>query len=359
MGRLPLIRVLPAIASMMLAGCATVGPPRPPSLDLPKPPQDLRASRKGARVLLSWTIPNATTDRETIRNLGPTQICRGTMDLTACGEPVGLVNTPLAGSELSKQKPQGSYADGLPSELESDSDTAFIHYAVQVLNRDGRSAGLSNQVRVPLIHTLPAPRDFQASVAKEGIVISWKGVPVQAESATTQYTYRVYRRPEGAAQAVLAGEAFAGQSDYTFTDTTIEWQKTYYYHAESATLIRQHGSPELAIEGDDTAELKVFADDVFPPAVPSELQAVFSGPGQKPFIDLVWAPVADVDLAGYNVYRRDEAGGEIKLNSELIKTPAYRDEAVASQKQYVYSVSAVDTHGNESVRSEEARENVP
>jgi len=359
MGRLPQILVLPAIASLMLVGCATVGPPRPPSLDLPKPPSDLRASRKGDRVVLIWTIPNATTDREIIRNLGPTQICRSTVELTVCGTPVGQVNTPLAGSELSKPKALDSYTDGLSSELQSDSDTAFINYAVQVLNHDGRSAGLSNQVRVPLIRTLPAPRDFQASVSKEGIAISWKGDSVLSESATTQYTYRIYRRAEGAAQAVLAGEAFAGQSDYTFTDTTIEWQQTYYYHAESVTHIRQHDSPQLAIEGDDTAELKVFADDVFPPAVPSELQAVFSGPGQKPFIDLVWAPVADVDLAGYNVYRRDVGGAEIKLNSELIKTPAYRDEAVASQKQYVYSVSAVDTHGNESVRSEEARENVP
>ena len=57
----------------------------------------------------------------------------------------------------------------------------------------------------------------------------------------------------------------------------------------------------MPIEGDDTPEVKVFANDVFPPAVPSGLQAVFSGPGQKPFIDLVWAPVSDADLAGYNV----------------------------------------------------------
>jgi hypothetical protein len=42
-----------------------------------------------------------------------------------------------------------------------------------------------------------------------------------------------------------------------------------------------------------------------------------------------------------------------------VKTPAYRDEAVASGKRYRYSVSAVDTRGNESARSEEAGETVP
>ena len=47
--------------------------------------------------MLSWAIPNATTDRETIHDLGPTEICRGTADLTACGVPVGQVITPAAG----------------------------------------------------------------------------------------------------------------------------------------------------------------------------------------------------------------------------------------------------------------------
>ena len=115
----------------------------------------------------------------------------------------------------------------------------------------------------------------------------------------------------------------------------------------------------MSIEGDDTPEVKVFADDVFPPAVPSGLQAVFSGPGQQPFIDLIWAPVPDADLDGYNVYRHEEGGTPVKVNSELVKMPAYRDVQVVSGKRYFYSVSAVDLRGNESKRSEEASESVP
>ena len=76
------------------------------------------------------------------------------------------------------------------------------------------------------------------------------------------------------------------------------------------------------------AELKVFAHDVFPPAVPAGLQAVFSGAGQAPFIDLIWAPVTDVDLDGYNVYRHEEGATPVKVNAERLKTPAYRDESV-------------------------------
>ena len=140
---------------------------------------------------------------------------------------------------------------------------------------------------------------------------------------------------------------------------SIEWEKTYYYHVTTLTAIAQPGKAEIQVEGDDSPEVKVFADDVFPPAVPSGLQAVFSGPGQEPFIDLIWAPVTDVDLAGYNVYRHEEGKAPERVNSEPVKTPAYRDKSVAAGKQYFYSISAVDARGNESTRSEEASERVP
>jgi len=99
--------------------------------------------------------------------------------------------------------------------------------------------------------------------------------------------------------------------------------------------------------------------DVFPPAVPAGVQAVFSGPGQQAFIDLIWTPVGDADLAGYNVYRHEAGAAPMKVNAELVRTPGYRDSQVAPGKNYFYSVTAVDERGNESERSEEAEERVP
>src|SRR5271166_5850750 len=122
---------------LMFTACATMGPPRPPSLELPKPPSDLRAVRKGDRVLLTWTAPSVTTDRQTIRNLGPTRICRGLeMKLTQCGVPVGEAAAQKNSSpaQPSKQKVANSYADSLPGQLESDNSSDFITYAVEVLN---------------------------------------------------------------------------------------------------------------------------------------------------------------------------------------------------------------------------------
>lgn len=334
-----------------------MGPPRPPSLDLPKPPADLRALRKGERVTLTWTVPTLTTDRQTARNLGPTRICRGLGSLTQCGTPIGKIPSRLS-SAKSAQKITDSYTDALAPDMQND-PPAFATYAVEVTNPDGRSAGLSNQVRVSLARTLPPPNDFQARVTNRGVVLSWKSeIPAESRQPGVRYEVRVYRRALDAERQTVVGQDPSG-GEQTLTDTTIEWEKTYEYHVATVTIVDQANKPPITLEGDDTPEVTVFADDVFPPAVPSGLQAVFSGPGQKPFIDLVWAPVTDIDLAGYNVYRSEDGTAPIKLNSEPLKTPAYRDSDVVSGKQYEYSVTSIDVRGNESARSEPAREAVP
>src|SRR5258708_3380736 len=293
-------RRLLALAPLLMAACATVGPPRPPSLELPKPPSDLRAVHKGDHVTLTWSIPITTTDRQTVHDPGHTRICRAIeAELTQCGSPDGeVVAKPSPG--VAGKKVTASYVDSLPNQTPNPS--AFLTYAIEVLNPEGRGAGLSNQARVSLARTLPPPHDFSAQVTGQGVVLSWTGSVPPADSA--HYLYRVYRSPEGSSQRTLAGELKVGtEQNLTLTDAGIEWEKTYEYRGEIVTVIAQQGKSDLQIEGDDTAPVKVFAHDVFPPAVPAGLQAVFSGPGQAAFIDLIWAPVTDVGLDGYNLYR--------------------------------------------------------
>src|SRR6202040_902858 len=93
---LPIGKVLTALAaSVVLVGCASMGPPRPPSLELPKPPTDLQAHRKGNKVSLSWTVPTATTDKLRVRHAGATHICRGFEPvLRKCGTAVAEVPPP-------------------------------------------------------------------------------------------------------------------------------------------------------------------------------------------------------------------------------------------------------------------------
>jgi hypothetical protein len=348
-----------------LSGCASIGPPLPPSLELPHPPSDLKATRKGEKVILTWTVPALTTDRQSVRYLGKTQICRSVdAALVSCGVPVGEVAPPvdLASKERPPEKKmQAKFGETLPAELQHRSVSAMATYAVEVLNRAGRGAGLSNQVHVPLAEALPAPENFSAKVTAQGVALAWTGVPLSVSTSDSLHrSYRVYRRADGSSQKILVGEREAGGEDHqSLTDQSFEWEKTYYYHADTLTAIPQTGKPDILIEGDDTPEVRVFAHDIFPPAAPSGVEAVFAGSAQQGFIDLIWTPVTDSDLAGYNIYRREEGSAAVKVNPELAKIPAFRDLQVTSGKRYFYSVSAADVRGNESARSEEAAESVP
>ena len=165
---------------------------------------------------------------------------------------------------------------------------------------------------------------------------------------------------EGSQQSNLVGETPLGNgAPGSVADSVIVWEKTYEYRAETVTMLSPEktmppNNPETQIEGDDTPEIKVFTHDVFPPTVPTGLQAAASGPGQKTFIDLVWAPGTDADLDGYNVYRHHGSAAPERINTALVKSPAYRDEAVAPGNQYSYSVSAVDAYAaTRSARSDE------
>lgn len=356
------------LATALLAGCGAPGIPIPPSLELAKPVTDLRAVRKGDKVYLAWSIPVETTERRAIRHPGPTRVCRSLGDtITECGTPAGetpagpIQAKPAAAKKNVTSAPRltAGYTDNLPAALQIHASDQ-VTYAVEVLNTSHRSGGLSNQVQVPAAPALPPPANFQAQVTREGVVLNWVEVPVPSEIPGLRHLYRVYRRQKGTEANALAGEIpLENPPTLQLIDRTFEWEQTYSYRATVVTVIAREGKFDLQVESEDTPTITVFAHDVFPPAVPSGLQAVFSGAGQAPFVDLVWAPDTDADLAGYNLFRREEGGPPVKVNSDSIKGPSYRDAAVQSRKTYFYSVSAVDVRGNESARSEEANEAVP
>jgi hypothetical protein len=366
----------------MLTGCASIQAPVPPSLELPKPPTDLRAVRKGDRVYLYWSLPAQTMDRQNIRRAGPTRVCRTLeIPMKECGTPVGNVAPPPKTPGTAPAKVETGFVDTLPRDLQQQNPTRLASYAVEAMNLHARSAGLSNQVQVALAPTLPPPSNFHAEITVKGVVLKWDCGAEPAEPRGARYVYRIYRKSADTNAEVKVAEIVC--PDHYFEDQTIEWQKAYEYRITVVTMIelepKVHPCPApqkkedaqntaaapiecldvASAEGDDSPPQKVFTKDIYPPAVPTGLQAVYSGPGQAPFSDLLWAPVTDADLAGYNVYRHENGGQPAKINSDLVKTPAFRDTAVTPGKTYFYSVSAVDERGNESARSEEASETVP
>jgi len=345
--------------SAFLVGCGTPGAPLPPSLNLPKPVSDFQAVRKGDTVYLRWTVPTETTDGKGVKSLGNTRICRGGTDAPgSCTDLVADVPT-VADSRGDQQA-----TDPITKYIGGNRD--FLTYTVKVNNARNKSAGLSNPATVFLAPSLPPPSEVAAKLLPDAVVLSWEmPQPPQSSSLKTKYFYRIVRSGDQAAKGqpaqVVVAEVPAKPGSEMFLDKNFTWEKTYQYKVVGVTEVLSRDGKKLSeFEGEDSPPVTIVAHDVFPPARPSGLQAVYSALESRKFIDLTWSPNDENDLTGYNVYRRtSEGAAPVRINSDLVKTPSFRDENVAAGNTYMYSVTAVDARGNESPASGTAGEKVP
>jgi hypothetical protein len=147
-------------------------------------------------------------------------------------------------------------------------------------------------------------------------------------------------------------------------DKTIRFGATYEYRAQRVARVTV-GGKTLELAGPLSDPVRVEAIDVFPPAVPTGLAAVATAADSSagPSIDLSWQPIAEADLAGYAVYRResDQATGTWQRISpaQPVVGPGFHDPQVQAGHTYRYAVTAIDQGGHESTRSVEAEETVP
>ncbi len=343
-----------------LMGCGVPGAPLPPSTGIPKFVGDLKATRKGDTVTLAWTTPTETSDGELVRKPGKMLVQRalepGPNSALAFQTVTEL---PLEPALKEEHGAQATAKDSLTEVLRSGSNATYAVYQVLAESRSGKSFGLPNRALVPLVLTLPAPSQVQLEPVSAGIKIAWPQAspPNRQSPIAAQFAWRIMRRQEGASDAVMVRQLNAGSEETSYVDTGIEWEKSYQYWITPVTLWSD-GNRKGEVEGDDSPIATVFAHDVFPPATPSGVQAVYST-AERPFIDITWRPNSEPDLAGYNIYRRSTNDAPVKINSELVKTPRFADPEIQPGMKYFYSVSAVDLRGNESGKSEETSETAP
>jgi hypothetical protein len=361
-----------ALAAMpMLTGCGTPGAPQPPSLNLPETVADLAAIRAGNQVSLTWTMPKRNTDKLLLQDNLAVHVCRkeGTGVCDAAGPDLQLA----PGSD-------GAFTDTLPAALAAGAPR-LLSYFVELRNRKGRSAGLSNAAQV-LAGEAPAPvTGLSAEVRKQGVALRWATMSAAAQESSAIRLHRKLLTPPAAKpqQGPLAPQpepldqnllldpcAPEGATGFCRAlDKTIRFGQSYEYRAQRITRVTVDGKT-LELAGELSAPVRVEALDVFPPEAPTGLAAVATAGenGVAPAIDLSWQPVAEADLAGYVVYRSEKVGeGEaawqrISPAGPLVP-PAFHDAQVQQGHTYRYAVSSIDQAGHESARSAETEETVP
>jgi fibronectin type 3 domain-containing protein len=245
-----------------------------------------------------------------------------------------------------------TFVDDVGPAIAANDPRDFFIYNVIAANNRGRSAGPSNPVTAFLAPSVRPANDVRANVQPDTVVLTWTPQSTPSTRLNAQFAQRVYRTGDKAEPQLLAT---LSTTDSTYKDTTFAWEKPYTYTVVAVTkVLSRDGSKTLdEFEGESSAPLTITPHDIFPPAAPQAVQAVYS----TGFIDLAWHPNTEGDIAGYNVYR-----GNQKLNAQPVTASAFRDDklqGIAPGAEVVYYVTAIDTQGNESPRSEPATERIP
>jgi hypothetical protein len=320
-------------AGFGLAGCGTPRAPQPPSLNLPEQVADLAAIRAGNQVSLTWTMPKRNTDKLLLKD-------DVAVAVRVCHKQ-GAGACVAAGAELAfAPGAQGAFTDTLPAALAAGPPRQ-LSYFVEIRNRSGRSAGLSNATG----QESPA----QAVRLHRKLLTPPPAKPHEGLLAP---------QTEPVNQKLLVE---AGASSGRALDKEIRFGQSYEYRAQRVARVTVEGQT-LELDGELSAPVRIEASDVFPPEAPTDLAAVAtaSEDGAENAIDLSWQPVADADLGGYAVYRREgEAVWQRISAAEPLVPPAFHDTQIQPGHTYRYAVSAIGQNGHESARSAETQETVP
>jgi hypothetical protein len=376
----------------LLAGCASPGPPLPPSLKLPEivAASSLTATRVGDQVSLHWTTPTQTTDKLLIAGPITAEICRETVSTStvAAQNPRRNAITPPCSPVMKLPVASGpsDATDPLPPALLAE-PPSLLAYRVQLLNSAGRTAGPSSAVFAASGPAPQAVQNWTGRPSKIGAVLEWKaetgsnqaieldrivpGTQPAAKPASTVADTVIKSDLLGAGKEKPESRFRAGgDTDAGGTiDRSALIGHTYRYTAQRVRTVVV-GGQTLQVRSVRSAEVTVAMPNEFPPDAPVGLVAVPGIAGEtddarKPAIDLSWEPNAEPRIAGYRVYRQNrDAEGDAanpwqRLDADPVPLAAYRDATVVAGRKYAYRVTAVNEAGIESPRSDEVVETAP
>ncbi|MGD0921272.1 MAG: hypothetical protein ABSA70_05835 [Terriglobia bacterium] len=337
-------------AALFFLACGVQGPPLPPRVEQPASVKDLAVAQRGRTLELSFTLPVLATDGERLTKPLEVQVFR-TVTPPGRDNP----NTPtwaspwltLPAEDLTRHTEGEKVVLPIALSAEEPQPGSTFVFAVRALTRGFRrrpvESGFSNAVQATVLDVPEPVKDLQVHAAEHALELSWSlptrtlsGQPVSGPVA-----YRVFRSRTGKPGSFqVLGES----STASYHDAAFEFERTYFYKV--AAVPREAGA--LA-QSEDSAVVEITPRDVFPPAAPQGLSAIYTADA----VELVWTASAEPDLASYNVYRREEAGAAQRVNPEPLRTPIFRDTSVKAEHRYAYYVTALDLTNNESVPSEE------
>jgi hypothetical protein len=360
------------VGCVLAAGCAAPGEPTARHPIVPTPVSDLAVQQSGNSFTLRFTLPSRSTDHESLPEHPGVELYRAKLSPGAAPDkkaPWRLAYT-IPSEQVDHYLKEGrvEFDDPLAPDDFAGAAGSPLAYKVRTRAVRARASADSNVVLARAYPPPDAPHDVKTVVLEDRIEISW-AAPASASNAQPPYVYRVYRdEVESPAQdqaaagksQVKAPFALLGETAETqFQDRNFELGHTYVYSVRS---VARYGSDTAESDQPASALATVTTRDVFPPAAPIglEIAVIPATPGTAAYVELSWAISPETDLAGYHVYRsEDENLPGVRVSTEILLSPAFRDMSVQPGRRYFYRVSALDRAGNESPMSSAVLVDVP
>lgn len=180
--------------------------------------------------------------------------------------------------------------------------------------------------------TPPAVPTSLSAVAESysSIVLDWAD---NSESDFAKYT--VYR----SATETGVYTKLADSTSSIFTDTGLTETTEYFYKITASDRSGNQSERTTFV----SATTKVKPIDITPPAAPT---GVTASEESSSIINIDWADNSELDLASYRVYRGLESSALSLVTTTTIS--AFNDSGLEKDTTYFYTITAVDTSGNES-----------
>ncbi|MEJ2109224.1 MAG: fibronectin type III domain-containing protein [Acidobacteriota bacterium] len=342
-----------AIFILTFSGCAKIADPEPPLVQIPRAASDLTARQSADSIILQASLPRQNTDGSPVTHLQRVDVYRLMEELPAAKEKtrispeqfqdsadpiVSIDHKRLSEFSLNHVLTvEDTFSDLEPSERYKHS----FRYALLFVNDKNQAAGFSNQVVIAPLAIPPPPSDIRAEVLEGSIRIYWTEPLKNMDGSKPPRIvgYNVYRSMEHGVDASRPINQSPLQKP-EFKDVHFDFDNTYYYRVSVVGSIRNP-----MIESALSEKLSVTPMDRFKPLPVRDFNAV----PDKDSVLLLWQPSPSADVAGYRIFRTESSQEEgSPIGEELIDAYSYRDSTVISGRAYTYTITTVDTHGNES-----------
>jgi hypothetical protein len=260
-----LITAAALCATTILAGCRKPHVQGPLSPELRGPVRDLAAIRAGNKLWLGWTVPKRGTRKLAVQCSVKVRIC--------WREGLSGPCTSAGDSLLVARGARGSFSEQLPAALASG-PPRVLYYFVELLDRKGRSTGLSNSVATLAGAPPPAVHGLTAEMTPQGVLLRWKPeadgsrssgsiIQLRRTELITAPPTEAMRQGSAAIPAPTEKDMIVEGKASQALDTNIRKGAVYRYRAQRVVQIMVNGQV-LELAGQNSSPVKIDTSSDLP-----------------------------------------------------------------------------------------------